>query len=100
MVNLIVVCRNDGVAGRLCHRTADYLKDHNMLTKANYIERHLIDRSDDTDIRFITLREIDQGVADDFIGIRMGDDVYEHWLDQVELMNKGKEAESDERKDS
>lgn len=85
MANLLVVCRNDGTAGRLCHRTADYLKHHNMLEKVNYIERHIIDSSDNTDIRFITLREIDQGIDDDFVAMRMDDDVYEHWLDQVEI---------------
>lgn len=96
MANLIIVCRNDGIAGRLCHRTADYLKHHNRIEKVNYIERHIIDGVDNTYVRFITLREIDRGVADDFIGIRIGDDAWERWLDQEDIMNQDKEAESDE----
>lgn len=96
MTNLIVVCRNDGIAGRLCHRTADYLKHHNRIEKVNYIKRHIIDVVDNTDVRFVTLREIDQGVDDGFIGIRIDDDVYEYWLDQVEFMNRDKEAVNEE----
>lgn len=96
MANLIVVCRNDRIACNLCHRTADYLKHHNRIEKVNYIERYIIDVVDNTDIRFVTLREIDRGIDDGFIGIRIGDDVYEYWLDQVERMNTVKEDDSDE----
>ena len=97
MSNTLVVCRNKAIANRLYRRTLLYLRRHDRPTSMNMGAYSVTDNGSNDTIRFATLEEIDKKHIDDgFHAIRMTDDVYEDWLDQVEIMNRNKEVENHE----